>query len=146
MKLATNSWLGARNLPGGAELLHEPVAITAIRSDMVSAFALVVGDEDEGDADLALDALSARPAWPGAASGQGGERLVEQQGPRLFTSARPVRPAAAGRGQLLGAAFLPAGEVDVSSISPTRRVTSSWRRPFAAGRRPVSATLIWNSA
>ncbi len=64
--------------------------MTAIRSDMRERLFLVVGDEDEGDADLALDLAELQLHLLAQLLVQGAQGLVEQQ---------HLRPADQGAGQ-----------------------------------------------
>ena len=64
----------------GADLLDVPAFATAMRSLIVSASSLIVGDVDERDAELTLDALELELHDVAQFEVQRTERLVEQQG------------------------------------------------------------------
>ncbi len=74
---------------------------------------LVVGDEHEGDADLALDAFELHLHGLAQLEVERRQRLVEQQRTRVVDQRTGQRDALLlTAGQLLGLALLPAPEVD----------------------------------
>ena len=95
---------------------------------------LVVGDDDEGDADLVLQALQLHLHGAAQLLVERAERLVEQQQTRpLDQRARQRDALLLAAGELLGLAVGKAASSVVASISSTRR------RISAPGSRSISS-------
>ena len=138
MKPATNSLAGPLvDLDRRAELLDAAVVEHGEAVAHRQRLLLVVGDEDEGDPDLALDPLELELHLLAQLEVERAERLVEQQHLRLVDDrARQRDPLALAAGELERLAVAEAGEADhlerrLGAAPPLGRGTRRTRSPYS---------------
>ena len=128
------------DLAGAADLHDAAAAHDADGVAHRQRLFLVVGDQDEGDADLALQVLQLDLHVAAQLAVERGQRLVEQQhGRPVDQRARQRHALLLAAGQFLDPPPAIAGSRTISSASSTRRSISRERAAAGAGagRRPT---------
>ena len=123
MKPATNSLAGCSYTASGRAQLLDPALVEHGQAVAHGQrLLLVVGDVDEGDADLALDPLELQLHLLAQLQVQGAERLVQQQHLRLVHDRAGQRdPLPLAAGQLDRLAVAEPGSRTISSAASARR-------------------------